>query len=133
MVFNLKLERINMKDNNAFLYIIPVLPTSNIPRDIKWHEQYTGFKLRFGDDGYAGLSRGQLEFHLQFHHGTKDDPVLGGSVMKIFVKDIQPYFEEFVKRGTIKRDKLRMNTAWGTHEFSFYDLNNNAIYIVQNA
>ena len=118
--------------NNDLLYIIPVLPTSDIPRDIKWHDKYTGFKFSFGDDGYAGLTRDHLEFHLQFHHGTKEDPVLGGSVMKIFVKDIQPYYQEFIERGTIKEDKLRKNTDWRTHEFGFYDLNNNSIFIVQD-
>jgi len=114
------------------LYIIPVLPSSDIARDIKWYEQYVGFKPIFGDDGYVGLQRDNLEFHLQFHHGNEDDPILA-SVMKIFVPEIMPYFDEFVERGTIPKEKLRMNTPWGTHEFGFYDLNNNAIFIVQDA
>ncbi|WP_436515961.1 glyoxalase/bleomycin resistance/extradiol dioxygenase family protein [Ekhidna sp. To15] len=114
------------------LYIIPVLSTADIKRDLQWYDEYVGFKYVFGDDGYAGLQRDGYEFHLQFHHNNEDDPVLPG-VIKVFVPDIQPYFEEFVKRGTIKKEKLRMNTPWGTHEFGFYDLNNNAIFIVQDA
>lgn len=121
-----------MSRTPSVLSIIPVLPSSDIERDIKWYEQYTGFKYYFGDDGYAGMRRGNLEFHLQFHHGTEEDPVNGGSVMKIFVPDVNPYVDEFVERGTITREKLRMNTLWGTHEFGFYDLNKNAIFVVQD-
>lgn len=112
-------------------YIIPVLPSSDIERDLKWYKKFAGFNYSFGDAGYVGLNRDKLEFHLQFHHGNADDPILA-SVMKIFVPDIQPYFIEFVERGTIAKEKLRLNTPWGTHEFGFYDLNNNGIFIVQD-
>ena len=112
-------------------HIVPVLPSLDILRDLKWYEKHTGFIYYFGDKGYAGLRRGDLEFHLQFHHGTEEDPVVG-SVMKIFVEDIQPYFREFVERGTIGEGDLRLNTPWGTHEFGFYDENKNAIFWVQD-
>lgn len=120
-----------MKTANSALYIIPVLPSTDIERDLEWYKKYTGFTYAFGDKGYAGMRREQQEFHLQFHHGTEEDPVVG-SVMKIFVSNINPYFEEFLERGTISKDKLRPNTPWGTHEFGFYDLNGNAIFIVQD-
>ncbi|KAA3633434.1 MAG: glyoxalase/bleomycin resistance/extradiol dioxygenase family protein [Bacteroidetes bacterium] len=112
--------------------IVPVLPSSNIQRDLDWYKEKMGFEKTFGDDMYAGLKRGSLELHLQWHADTKEDPLLGGSVIKIFVEDIQPIFEEFVKRGTIVEEKLRRNTPWGTHEFGFYDPNNNAIFFVQD-
>ena len=82
---------------------------------------------------YAGLRRDGLTIHLQWHAGTDDDPVNGGSVIRIFVKDIEPIFEDFVKRGTVSKDKLQRNTPWGTHEFGFFDLNQNAIFIVEDA
>ncbi len=116
---------------SSTLYIIPVLSSSDIKRDAEWYEEYTGFKYYFGDEGYAGFTRDNLEFHLQWHHNNEQDPVHPG-VMKIFVKNIEPYFEEFVERGTITPDKLKKNTPWGTHEFGFYDLNNNAVFIVQD-
>lgn len=116
---------------SSTLYIIPVLSSADIKRDIEWYEKHTGFKYAFGDDGYAGLTRDNLEFHLQWHHGNEEDPVLAG-VMKIFVDDITPYFEEFLKRGTISPEKLRKNTPWKTHEFGFYDLNMNAVFFVQD-
>jgi hypothetical protein len=113
------------------LAIIPVLPSGDIERDLKWYEKHTGFSFVFGDNGYAGLQREGREIHLQFHHGNSEDPIQP-SVIKFFVEDIQPYVEEFVKRGTITSKKLREHTPWGTHEFGFYDLNKNAIFIVQD-
>ena len=121
-----------MKTDTSFLEIIPVLPSQNIVRDVEWYEKHTGFKAVFGDEMYAGLKREELFIHLQWHADTKDDPLLGGSVIKFFVKDIHPIFNEFVQRGTVTKNKLRLNTDWGTHEFGFYDLNKNAIFIVQD-
>lgn len=113
--------------------IEPVLPTTDIKRDLFWFEKHMGFTYAFGDNKYAGMVRDQLCIHLQWHADTDEDPLLGGSVIKIFVHDIQPWFAEFVERGTIEPEKLQENTPWGTHEFGFYDLNRNAIFIVQDA
>ncbi len=112
-------------------HIIPVLPSSDIERDLEWYEKHTGFCHYFEDRGYAGLRRNNLEFHLQHHHGTKEDPIIG-SMMKIFVKDIYPLHAEFMERCTVKKGSLQLNTPWGTHEFGFNDLNQNAIFIVQD-
>ena len=81
---------------------------------------------------YAVLRRKNIFIHLQWHADTADDPLLGGSVIRIFVKNLEPLFKELVKRETLKPNKLRLNTDWKTNEFGFYDLNNNAIFIVEN-
>ncbi len=112
--------------------ITPVLPSSDIDRDVNWYRDNVGFSLVHKDQMYAVLKRDQLYMHLQWHADTDDDPLLGGSVIKIFVKNIQSVFEEFVKRGTISKGKLQRNTAWETHEFGFYDLNNNAVFFVED-
>lgn len=116
-----------------FIQIEPLLPSKDIERDIAWHHKHTGFEKIFGDKMYAGLRREGLCIHLQWHADTEEDPLLGGSVIKIFVKDIKPLYDEFLQRGTISKDKLHMNTPWGTHEFGFYDLNKNAFFIVQDS
>ncbi|KYG71553.1 glyoxalase/bleomycin resistance/extradiol dioxygenase family protein [Roseivirga echinicomitans] len=114
------------------LQIAPVLPSANIERDVKWYGEKAGFKLLSGDTMYAVLKRENIYVHLQWHADTDDDPLNGGSVMKIFVKNIQAIFEEFITRGTVTKEKLRLNTSWGTNEFGFYDLNNNAVFIVED-
>lgn len=114
------------------LNLTPVLPSANIERDIKWYEEKTGFIAVHHDAMYAVLNRDKLRIHLQWHANTQDDPLNAGSVVKIFVKNIRPLFDEFVARKTVPKDKLRLNTPWKTHEFGFYDPNNNAIFFVED-
>ena len=123
---------ITMTDKTTFLNTIPVIPSQDIERDIKWYEKHTGFKYLFGDNMYASIKREHIEVHLQWHADNEEDPLLGGSVVKIFVKNIQPIFNELVERGTVPEDKLRLNTPWGTNEVGFYDLNKNAIFFVED-
>lgn len=121
-----------MSEKSRFLQMIPVLPSADIKRDVAWYAQHTGFEWSFGDDMYCGLVRDGLEIHLQWHADNEDDPLLGGSVIKLFVNRIEPYFEEFIERGTVQADGLRKNTPWGTHEFGFFDPNKNAVFLVQD-
>jgi hypothetical protein len=114
------------------LGILPVLPSKDIERDVKWYAEYIGFKPIHQDERYAVLQRHNCFNHLQWHANTKDDPLLGGSVIRIAVKQISRIFKEFVARGTVNKDKLKLNTVWNTNEFGFYDLNKNAIFIVEH-
>ena len=63
---------------------------------------------------------------------TADDPLLGGSVIRIFVRDVEPLVKEFIERGIVTKEKYNANTPWNTKEFGFYDLNKNTIFIVQD-
>ncbi len=111
--------------------IIPVLPSQNIERDIAWYREKTGFEPFYADPMYAGLHRDGQQIHLQWHADTEDDPLLGGSVIRILTGDAKGLFEEFVKRGTVAANTYRENTPWKTNEFGFYDLNRNAVFIMQ--
>ena len=122
-----------MESGTKFLTIIPVLPSSDIARDLAWYEEKTGFKTVFYDNMYALLQRENLCIHLQWHADTEEGPLLGGSVIRIFVKNIRPLFDEFVKRGTVNKNEFVANTPWQTNEFGFYDLNKNAIFMVEDA
>ena len=113
-------------------FTIPVLPSSDIERDIAWYKEKMGLEAYFADKMYAVLHRDNLWIHLQWHADTAEDPLLGGSVIRICVKNLKPLFDEFLERGTITPDKLRTNTPWETNEFGFYDLNNNAIFVVED-
>lgn len=116
---------------SKILEVCPVLPSENIERDVKWYESQGGFEVLFQDKMYGIIKRDDLCIHLQWHADTEDDPLLGGSVIRILVDKLMPIFEEFVERGTVKKEKLALNTAWGTNEFGFYDLNKNGIFIVE--
>lgn len=115
-----------------FIGIIPVLPSADIARDVAWYQEKMGFKTYLADTMYAVLYRDNISIHLQWHADTESDPLLGGSVIRIFVKKIQPIFEELVERGAVEKDKLRMNTPWQTNEFGFFDPNKNAIFVMED-
>ncbi len=115
-----------------FLTISPVLPSADIKRDVHWYKEKAGFELSFADHMYAVLFRNNLSIHLQWHADTENDPLLGGSVVRIFVQGIETLFDEFVQRGTVRPDSLRRNTPWHTNEFGFHDLNKNAVFIVED-
>lgn len=118
--------------NTELIQIIPVLPSRDIAGDVAWYKEKTGFELLHADRMYAVLYREKMVIHLQWHAGTEDDPLLGGSVIRLEVKNIHPLFEEFVQRGTVTRDAIRYNTPWKTNEFGFFDLNKNAIFIMED-
>ena len=115
-----------------FLDVIPVIPSADIARDVAWYQEKVGFETYFSDQMYAVLFRNRLCIHLQWHAATEDDPLLGGSVIRIAVKNIRPLFDELVNRGTVSPDKLKLNTPWHTNEFGFFDLNQNAIFILED-
>jgi hypothetical protein len=119
--------------STEFVKIIPVLESADIDRDVNWYQEKTGFEVSFlHEKMYAGLYRDDLEIHLQWHAGTKDDPMNGGAVIRIDVKNIKPLFEELKQRGTVKEEDFRASTPWGTNEFAFHDLNSNAIFISED-
>jgi hypothetical protein len=114
-----------------FLGIIPVLPSADIARDIAWYKEKVGFEEMFSDHMYAGLYRDNIYIHLQWHADTETDPLLGGSVIRIDVKNLKPFFDDLIQRGTITPDALKTNTPWHTNEFGFFDLNKNAIFVME--
>ena len=69
---------------------------------------------------------------LQWHADTAEDPLPGGSVIRIAVKNINPLFDELVERRTVTQDKFVANTPWNTNEFEFFDLNQNAIFVMED-
>jgi hypothetical protein len=117
--------------NAGLTRVIPVLPSADIARDVRWYAENTGFQVAFADTMYAVLYRDQLSLHLQWHADTDEDPLLGGSVVRIIARPLAPILEEFIRRGVVSRQDYRVNTPWGTNEFGFFDLNKNLIFIME--
>ena len=116
----------------GFINIVPVLPSADISRDVSWYQEKLGFSEYYVDKMYAELFREDLVIHLQWHADTKEDPLLGGSVIRIRVVNIKPIFEELLLRGTIEQKALKLNTPWQTNEFGLFDLNNNGIFFAED-
>lgn len=117
---------------SQFLQTVPVLPSQDISRDVQWYQEKIGMKVYFADHMYAVIYKENVIFHLQWHADTVTDPLLGGSVVRILVKNIQPIFEELLQRGCVTVDKLKLNTPWDTNEFGFFDLNTNEIFLSED-
>ena len=115
-----------------FISIVPVLPSADIARDIAWYKEKTGFETYFYDNMYAVIYRDNLCIHLQWHADTEGDPLLGGSVIRISVKNVKSLLDEFIVRGTISPEAFKPNTPWRTHEFGFFDLNSNLIFMMED-
>ena len=116
----------------GFINIVPVLPSADISRDVSWYQEKIGFSEYFADQMYAVLFREDLVMHLRWHADTKEDPLLGGSVIRIRVENIKPIFEELLLRGTIEQTALKLNTPWQTNEFGLFDLNTNGIFFTED-
>lgn len=116
-----------MSKKTKFHLVAPVLSSSDIDMDIIWYKEKIGKEVIYREDWYAVLRWENLWIHLQWHIGIDEDPI-HSSVIKIYVEGIDSIFQEFIKRGTDTKEKLKYNTPWQTNEFAFYDLNKNAIY-----
>lgn len=116
----------------TFIGITPVLPSSNIVRDINWYKVNLGFECIYTEKEYAVLKRKNLHLHLQWHANNENDPLLGGSVVKIFVENISNIYNELLKNGVIKTNNYNSPTSWNTKEIGLFDLNRNAIFFVEN-
>lgn len=115
-----------------WLHVTPVLPTADLARDLQWYKNKLGFSALHVTPDYAVLRRSGIYIHLQWHADTEQDPLLGGSVVKFFVKNIETLFREMADKEVVASDQLRKNTPWNTHEFGVYDLNKNAIFFVED-
>jgi hypothetical protein len=121
-----------MEEATKFLSVVPILPSADVERDVAWYTEKLGFKIYFSDKMYAVIYRENICIHLQWHADTPDDPLLGGSAIRIEVRNVKPLFEEFVKAGVVAPDKFITNTPWKTNEFGFFDLNKNAIFLMED-
>lgn len=117
---------------SEFVDIIPILPSSNIKRDVEWYVKTLGFNLLSATDSYAILNIGKLFLHLQFYEDELNKRYINKSAVKIFVNNIEPIFKQCVDAGLVTAQKLRIRTPWNTNEFGFYDLNKNSIVIAED-
>lgn len=108
----------------------PVLPSRDVAAAIAYYVARLGFELAFADSiedpAYAGVRRGGVELHLQWHDPEEWERV-ERPMLRFVVSDIEGLYEEYAPRGVFHdRTKLR-DTPWGTREFAFYDLDMNGL------
>lgn len=113
-----------------FLYMSPVLASSDVARDIEWYENKLGFKNVYdssayqdGPIDYAVVGRQNLYLHLQFQY-PKD---VTSTDVRFEVQNIEPLFEEYIEKGLVTPDRINRKTGWNTCEFGVFDPTGNRL------
>ncbi len=124
---------------------IPALPVQNIGNAIEFYKTKLGFSVPYYDDGFAKLTRDEIEIHLW---ASSDEtwknreislfvrPILSGAESflsgtascRIEVQGIDQLFEEYKKQGVIYNTNTVVETQpCGTREFPALDLHGNLL------
>lgn len=118
-----------------FKTVQPVLPARNVAEAIDFYTNKLGFELVFQDEEefpkYAGIKREKVELHLQWHD-EKDFDSVEKLTLRFVVEDVDALFEEYKGFELFGMNEEPVETVWGTYEFSFYDLNNNALFFYRD-
>lgn len=113
-----------------FEQVQPVLPTRDVEAAIGYYVGRLGFELAFADStespAYAGLRRNSVEIHLQWHDAGEWDRV-ERPMLRFVVADVEGLFREYAGQGVFHEQTALRDTAWGTREFAFYDLDMNGL------
>ncbi|MDX1392917.1 MAG: glyoxalase/bleomycin resistance/extradiol dioxygenase family protein [Gemmatimonadota bacterium] len=108
----------------------PVLPTRDVEAAIGYYVGRLGFELAFADSterpSYAGVRRGGVELHLQWHDESEWERV-ERPLLRFVAPDVEALFEEYADRDVFHDETALQDTPWGTREFAFYDLDSNGL------
>ncbi len=124
----------NSDTKTKFLFLSPVLASTDVSRDVEWYEQKLGFinvydssNYQDGQIDYAVVGRQNLYLHLQFQYPKDVYP----TDVRIEVQNIEPLIQEFLSKGTITDNKIIRKTGWNTCEFGILDPNRNRIFFYE--
>ena len=124
---------------------IPALPVRHIPQSIDFYTSRLGFSVPHFDDGFAIVTRDEVEIHLWAASDEKWKassaalswgPIISGAESflagtascRIEVKKIDELFEEYKKQGVIYNPDTVVETKpWGTREFPALDHHRNLL------
>ena len=108
----------------------PVLPSQDVSKSIEFYVERLGFTLQFQDSpdepGYAGVRRGAVDLHIQWHAAEEWD-VVERPALRFVVSDVPALFDEYKDRGVFHPDTALRETPWGTREFAFFDPDQNGL------
>ncbi len=128
--------------NSQLLAVHPVLMASDVRRSISFFEDL-GFTTSFFDDQdnprYVGLTRNNVEIHVQWNELSSTDKGLDRPVYRFLVRDVDALYREFSDRanGVLAAAQTTpwcapADTPWGTREFHVRDPSGNGLQFYQS-
>ena len=119
----------------TFTAVNPVLPVRSVNKAIEYYVNKLGFGLLFQDTAenphYAGVGRGGVQLHLQWHDEASFEFVERLS-LRFVIDGVDALFAEYEPQGVFHGQTAVCDTAWGTREFAFYDLDGNGLTFYQD-
>lgn len=124
---------------------IPALPVQSIDESVKFYTEKLGFAAAYHDDGFAKLTRDEIELHLwaSSDESWKNQgsdlvtrPICSGAESflagtascRIEVEGIDELYEEYKKQGVIYDvDTVVEDQPWGNREFPALDHHRNLL------
>jgi len=117
-------------DSARFRSINPVLPSTDVARSIDFYVTKLGFRLMFQDSQeapqYAGVGRGAVSLHLQWHDEQEWDRV-ERPMIRFVIENVGYLFDEWSDREVFHEQTAVRETIWRTKEFAFFDPDMNGL------
>ncbi|MEK6325870.1 MAG: VOC family protein [Acidobacteriota bacterium] len=126
--------------STSFMSINPVLPVRDLGASVRFYTEGLGFVFAFGDrggsplpdgpgaPGYAGVTRGSVELHLQWQDESEfTKGTVGLAMLRILVADLDSMFEEYRETGLVDSRTQIRQTSWETREFHERDLDGHGL------
>ena len=109
------------------LEVQPIIGTRDIRCAIDFYTGQLEFQLAFQDNdespNYVGFRRDKVELHMQFQFEHE----MNRCRLRFLIEDPDALFEQLCNRGIECNPAGVRSTAWGTREFSLYDLDRNSL------
>lgn len=120
-----------MKTSEQFLSVHPVLAVKDVIKSLDFYVNKLGFTIAFADHEttpmYAGIRRGNVEIHLQWHDASEWENNIDRPMLRFLIHDTNTLFTEYKTKDVFHEKTALKETAWGTKEFAFYDIDNNGL------
>jgi predicted enzyme related to lactoylglutathione lyase len=128
---------------SQLLAVHPVLMASDVRSSISFFVEL-GFAIAFLDDPgnprYAGLSRDDVEIHIQWNELPVQESGQDRPVYRFLVRDVDALYREFCARAVSVLASAQAtpwhapaNTPWGTREFHVRDPGGNGLQFYQSS
>jgi catechol 2,3-dioxygenase-like lactoylglutathione lyase family enzyme len=116
-----------LRNTDNKLSVPPSVGARDLERALRFYIDRFGFSPAFRDGSdptnYAGLRRDGVELHFQY----QDADEMGTIRLRFLVDDPDALFAEYQDKQVLREGTRVSDTAWGTREFAFYDLDGNAL------